>query len=221
MPVRLQELCDLVQAGTVRVFFETWMSRLPLPLTDADRDHAMVAAGHAAVEVSRTLVFDDPRRVRTVFEELLAGDIDRAGPSMWRSSRLQGPRGEPGTFSTRLLNRGTRSGEPVLKHSRVKIYLKEDRALRVETVINDPGDLLQAQPGAPGRTGAKAARRPLMERVPPGSASSRIQSSSGSRTPPSTQRAEVPAMRFATPVQALAGPHLGARRLRHHQQLRA
>jgi hypothetical protein len=25
-PARLQELCDLVQAGTVRVFFETWMS---------------------------------------------------------------------------------------------------------------------------------------------------------------------------------------------------
>ena len=27
------------------------------------------------------------------------------------------------------------------KHSRIKIYLKEDRALRIETVINDPGDL--------------------------------------------------------------------------------
>src|SRR5262249_56896159 len=38
-PARLQELCDLVQAGTVRVFFETWMSRIPLPLTGADRDH--------------------------------------------------------------------------------------------------------------------------------------------------------------------------------------
>jgi hypothetical protein len=38
-PARLQELCDLVQAGTVRVFFQTWMSRIPLPLTSADRDH--------------------------------------------------------------------------------------------------------------------------------------------------------------------------------------
>ena len=38
-PARLQELCDMVQAGTVRVFFETWMSRIPLPLTGADRDH--------------------------------------------------------------------------------------------------------------------------------------------------------------------------------------
>jgi hypothetical protein len=25
------------------------------------------------------------------------------------------------------------------RHSRIKIYLKEDRALRIETVINDPG----------------------------------------------------------------------------------
>jgi hypothetical protein len=36
---RLQELCDMIQAGTLRVFFEHWMSRLPLPLTAADRDH--------------------------------------------------------------------------------------------------------------------------------------------------------------------------------------
>jgi hypothetical protein len=43
-PARLQELCDLVQAGTVRVFFQTWMSRIPLPLTDAGRS----TAGHAA-----------------------------------------------------------------------------------------------------------------------------------------------------------------------------
>ena len=38
-PARLQELCDMVQAGMLRVFFEAWMNRIPLPLTDADRDH--------------------------------------------------------------------------------------------------------------------------------------------------------------------------------------
>ena len=38
-PARLQELCDMIQAGTLRVFFESWMSRIPLPLTAADRDH--------------------------------------------------------------------------------------------------------------------------------------------------------------------------------------
>ena len=75
-PARLQELCDLVQAGTVRVFFESWMSRIPLPLTSADREHGCWwQLAMRQVEVSRTLVFDDPRRVRTVFEELLARNI--------------------------------------------------------------------------------------------------------------------------------------------------
>jgi hypothetical protein len=68
-PARLQELCDMVQAGTVRVFFETWMNRIPLPLTGADRDHGCWwQLSMRQIEVSRTLVFDDPRRVRTVFE---------------------------------------------------------------------------------------------------------------------------------------------------------
>ena len=55
-PARLQELCDLVQAGTVRVFFQTWMSRIPLPLTAADRDHGCWwQLAMRQVEVSRTL----------------------------------------------------------------------------------------------------------------------------------------------------------------------
>ena len=47
-----------------------------------------------------------------------------------------------GGYRTRLL----RSGDEVtinayFRHSRVKSYLKEGRAFRIETVINDPGDL--------------------------------------------------------------------------------
>src|SRR5688572_10233208 len=33
-PAALQGLCDQLQAGRLRVFFERWMHRLPLPLTD-------------------------------------------------------------------------------------------------------------------------------------------------------------------------------------------
>lgn len=45
-------------------------------------------------------------------------------------------------YRTRLL----RSGDNVtlnayFKHSRVKSYLKEGGAFRIETVVNDPGDL--------------------------------------------------------------------------------
>jgi hypothetical protein len=54
------------------VFFERWMSRLPLPLTEHDR-----AAGYwwelsmRQVEVSRMLVFDAPRHARGFFEAVL------------------------------------------------------------------------------------------------------------------------------------------------------
>ena len=32
------------------------------------------------IEVSRTLIFDDPRRVRALFEELLAGNMNLGRP---------------------------------------------------------------------------------------------------------------------------------------------
>ena len=61
-PAALQAICDRPGPATIGVFFERWMSRLPLPLTEADR-----AAGYwwelsmRQIEVSRTLVFDAPR----------------------------------------------------------------------------------------------------------------------------------------------------------------
>jgi hypothetical protein len=64
-PAALQAICDRLGPGTIGVFFERWMSRLPLPLTEHDR-----AAGYwwelsmRQVEVSRTLVFDAPRHAR-------------------------------------------------------------------------------------------------------------------------------------------------------------
>lgn len=36
-PERLQAICDRLGPGTITVFFERWMSIVPLPLTDADR----------------------------------------------------------------------------------------------------------------------------------------------------------------------------------------
>ena len=99
------------------MFFEYWMSRLPLPLTAADRDHdCWWQLSMRQIEVSRTLVFDDPRRVRTVFEQLLAGNMNLGRPEHAEIIfAAKVTRKTPGTFSTRLLNRG-RSGhhQPVL-----------------------------------------------------------------------------------------------------------
>ena len=64
-PVALQAICDRFGPGDVQDFFERWTTVIPIPFTNEDRD-----AGHfwelsmRQVEVSRTLVFDDPRRAR-------------------------------------------------------------------------------------------------------------------------------------------------------------
>src|SRR5262249_45436653 len=118
-----------------------WMSRLPLPLPAADRQHGCWwQLAMRQIEVSRTLVFDDPRRVRTVVEQLLAGNMNLGRPEHAEiifAARVT--RKTPGTFSTRLLNRGDQVTLNLsFRHSRIKIYLKQDRALRIETVDQRP-----------------------------------------------------------------------------------
>jgi hypothetical protein len=75
------------------VFFERWMSRLPVPLTDADR-----AAGYwwessmRQIEVSRTIVFIQPRHARGFFEALVA-DKPRPRPPGTGRTDLRWPTG--------------------------------------------------------------------------------------------------------------------------------
>lgn len=150
-PAGLQAICDRLGPGTINVFFERWMSILPLPLTDADR-----AAGYwwdlsmRQIETSRTIVFDQPRRARAFFEALVADNLDIGRPDRVElifagHSRRWGrpPKKEP-VYKTRIATRDT-VGVTVnadYKHSRIKQYLKDGRALRIETVINTPDDLL-------------------------------------------------------------------------------
>ncbi len=148
-PAGLQEICDRFQAGTIEVFVQRWLHRIPMPFGPADRD-----AGYwwecsmRQVEVSRTIVFDEPCRARLFFEALIADNLDLGRPEnveiiFGRRVRVD----TPGTFRTAI-------DRPVIdpddkgvvvnvfyKHSRVKQYLKEGRALRIETVINSPRDL--------------------------------------------------------------------------------
>ena len=80
-PAVLQKICDALQPGTINVFFERWLSRLPLPLGAADHD-----AGYwwelsmAQVEVSRTIVFTQPRYARAFFEALITDNLDLGRP---------------------------------------------------------------------------------------------------------------------------------------------
>jgi hypothetical protein len=95
------------------------------------------------VEVSRTLVFDDPRRARGFFEALVADNIEIGRPdkvAMVFARQVRKTTKEP--FRGRIFSPGTEVQiDFAYKHSRVKQYLKEGRALRIETVINKPWDL--------------------------------------------------------------------------------
>ena len=80
-PAGLQAICDRLQPGTIEVFAQRWLHRIPMPLSSADRD-----AGYwwecsmRQVEVSRTVVFDAPRRARSFFEALIADNLDLGRP---------------------------------------------------------------------------------------------------------------------------------------------
>jgi len=143
-PARLQAIGDRLGPGTIGVFFQRWLARLPLPLGPADR-----AAGYwwelsmRQVEVSRTLVLDQPRRARAFFEALVADNLGTGRPDEVSFIFDRRIRSDTQTgFATRVVTRGVDVTVNVFyRHSRIKQYLKEGRALRVETVCNAPDDL--------------------------------------------------------------------------------
>ena len=149
----LQAICDRLGPEVITEFFERWMSRLPLPLTAADR-----AAGYwwelsmRQIEVSRTLVFRAPRYARAFFEALVADNLDLGRPEHVELLFKRSPRGRKakdpagGVFKTAIdrNNQGV-TINAFWRHSRVKQYLKDGRALRIETVVNSPDDLACAR----------------------------------------------------------------------------
>jgi hypothetical protein len=143
-PTALQGICDRLGPGTITVFAERWWARLPLPLGPADR-----AVGYwwefsmRQIEVSRTLVFDRPRNGRAFFDALVADNLDLGRPDpMELIFGRQVRSTTPGVFATRVVTRGVDvTINALYKHSRIKQYFKEGRALRIETVINNPTDL--------------------------------------------------------------------------------
>jgi hypothetical protein len=144
-PAALQAICDRLGAGSIQVFVERWLARLPLPFGQADRD-----AGYwwetsmRQVETSRTIVFDAPRHARGFFEALIVDNLDLGRPhnvEIIFGRRIR--RDTPGTFRTAIDRRD--NGGVLLnvfyRHSRIKQYLKDGRAMRIETVVNHCRDL--------------------------------------------------------------------------------
>jgi hypothetical protein len=101
----------------------------------------------AQAEVSRTIVFAAPRHARTFFEALVTDNLDPGRPDtieiVFGRRILHGKqRATGGTFKTKVITRGAEiTINAFYRHSRIKQYLKDGRALRIETVINSPADL--------------------------------------------------------------------------------
>jgi hypothetical protein len=147
-PAALQPICDRFGPADVQGFFNRWTIVIPTPFTDDDKEAGYFwELSMRQVEVSRTLVFDDPRRARSFFESLVQDNIGIGRPEQVaavfaRQLRTRGPRPPRGPFATRVFSPGTDVKMDFrYKHSRVKQYLKEGRALRIETVINKPADV--------------------------------------------------------------------------------
>jgi len=141
---RLQATCDQLGVEQIQAFFDKWLARLPMPLTQDDRQ-----AGYRyrlsvwQVEVSRTQVFTEPLRGREFFEEVIRENLDLGRPDRIQllfERRVQ--KNTPGLMRTRVIQEGVAPSLHIqYKSCHIKQYFKEGRALRTETTINDPTDL--------------------------------------------------------------------------------
>src|SRR5712675_215931 len=146
-PAALQAICDRLGPEQIDGLLRKWLARLPHPFSPADR-----AAGYCydlsmlQVEFSLTQMLDKPVSGRVFFEQVIRDNLDIGRPdqvSLIFDRRLmrRGTRATPGRFRTRVITDGvTPSLHVDYKHTRIKQYHKEGRALRTETTINDTRD---------------------------------------------------------------------------------
>ena len=148
-PAALQAICDRLGPEQIDALLRKWLAILPHPFTAADR-----AAGYRyelsilQAEFSLTQMLDKPVSGRMFFEQVIRDNLDAGRPDQValvfdRRLMRRGPRRTPGVFRTRVITEGvTPSLHVDYKHTRIKQYHKQGRALRTETTINDTTDFL-------------------------------------------------------------------------------
>src|SRR4051812_8345417 len=146
-PAAVQAICDALGPEHIYALLHKWLAILPSPFTDADR-----AAGYRyelsvlQAEFSLTQVLDRPVTGRVFFEQVIRDNLDAGRPDQValifnRRIHRGRKRATPGPFRTRVITDGvTPSLHIDYKHTRIKQYHKEGRALRTETTINDTTD---------------------------------------------------------------------------------
>ncbi len=145
----VQEICDGLTEDKIDALLRKWLSRLPHPYSQADR-----AAGYRydvsvlQAEFSLTQMLDAPVSGRVFFEQVIRDNLDLGRPDRVQlifNRRINSGKKKPtpGRFRTRVI---TQQVTPSLyvdyKHTTIKQYHKEGRALRTETTINDTYDFV-------------------------------------------------------------------------------
>jgi hypothetical protein len=143
----VQRICEGFTEDKIDALLRKWLARLPHPYTPADR-----AAGYRydvsilQAEFSLTQMLDAPVSGRIFFEHVIRDNLDLGRPDRVqlifdRRIHRGRKRPTPSRFRTRVI---TQHVTPSLyvdyKHTTIKQYHKEGRALRTETTINDTYD---------------------------------------------------------------------------------
>ena len=146
-PATLQAICDRLGPEQIDALLRKWLAILPHPFSPADR-----AAGYRydisilQAEFSLTQMLDRPVAGRIFFEQVIRDNLDVGRPdhvSLIFDRRIvaKGKHPTPGRFRTRVITTGvTPSLHVDYKHTTIKQYHKEGRALRTETTINNTRD---------------------------------------------------------------------------------
>jgi hypothetical protein len=142
-PKRLQAIADGLSDEKIAALLAKWQKILPQPFAAQD-----IAAGYRydvsilQSEFSLTQVLDRPQSGRVFFENVIRENLDMGRPDQVQLIfHRRVTKRTPGRFRTRVLTQGvTPSLHVDYKHSKIKQYHKEGRALRTETTINDPRD---------------------------------------------------------------------------------
>jgi hypothetical protein len=142
-PLSMQKLADGLSAEKIEALIRKWQKRLPQPFTAAERE-----AGYdyeisiLQAEFALTQVLDRPLSGRLFFEAAIRENLDLGRPEQVQlifERRMT--RATPSRFRTRIITEGVTPALHIdYKHSRIKQYHKEGRALRTETTINNTRD---------------------------------------------------------------------------------
>jgi len=220
-PATLQAICDRLGPEQIDALLRKWLAILPHPFSPADR-----AAGYRydisilQAEFSLTQMLDRPVTGRIFFEQVIRDNLDVGRPdhvSLIFDRRIvaKGKHPTPGRFRTRVITTGvTPSLHVDYKHTTIKQYHKEGRALRTETTINNTRDFgigkRLNRPDRCHRTGHHSYRHPRA-RVTPRSATLPRPAIRAADLPTATRRLHQP--RPTGPHRRAARP---ATRARHH-----